>query len=155
MGRKSIRENKNVYQITREELGLTREEADELLDGISDDRIAKIESGKFEPHPDEIMIMAHGYKKPELALNYCSSECPIGQKYIPEIKPAELSQIVLEILDSSNALSAERDRLISITVDGKITPDEYEDYDRIQNTLKRIAAASSALEIWMEKQEPK
>lgn len=152
MGRKSTRENKNIYQITREELGLTREEADEILGGISDDRIEKIESGKSEPHPDEIMIMAKGYKKPELAMNYCSTECPIGRKYIPEIKPSELSQIVLEILDSSNKLTEEKERLISISVDGKITEDEYADYEVIQNTLKRLSAASAALEIWMEKQ---
>ena len=31
MGRASIKENKNVYQLKREELGLSREKASELL----------------------------------------------------------------------------------------------------------------------------
>ena len=42
MGRKSTKENKNIYQITREEVDLTREEASELKDFVSSDRIEKI-----------------------------------------------------------------------------------------------------------------
>ena len=35
MGRKSTKENKNIYQISREEVGLTREAAAEKMDYIS------------------------------------------------------------------------------------------------------------------------
>ena len=41
MGRKSTRENKNIYQISREEAGLTREGASEKLKFLSADRIEK------------------------------------------------------------------------------------------------------------------
>ena len=34
MGRASIKENKNVYQLKREELGLSREKASELLEFV-------------------------------------------------------------------------------------------------------------------------
>ena len=34
MGRVSTRQNKNIYQRTREELGLTRERAEELLESV-------------------------------------------------------------------------------------------------------------------------
>ena len=44
MGRKSTKENKNVYQTSRESLGLTRESAAEKLEFLSADRIEKIES---------------------------------------------------------------------------------------------------------------
>ena len=64
MGRKSTKENKNIYQITREEADLTREEASELMDFISSDRIEKIESEKSASHPEEILAMADAYKKP-------------------------------------------------------------------------------------------
>ena len=52
MGRKSTKENKNVYQTSRESLGLTREAAAEKLEFLSADRIEKIESEKSLPHPD-------------------------------------------------------------------------------------------------------
>ena len=44
MGRKSTKENKNIYQTSRETAGLTREGASELLEFISSDRIEKIEN---------------------------------------------------------------------------------------------------------------
>ena len=58
MGRKSTKENKNIYQISRENSGLTRESAAEQLEFISSDRIEKIENEKSYPHPDEILAMA-------------------------------------------------------------------------------------------------
>ena len=46
MGRKSTKENKSVWQTTREDLGLTREKAGELIPGFSPERIEKIENGR-------------------------------------------------------------------------------------------------------------
>ena len=125
MGKKSTKENKNIYQIFREEQNLTRDKASELMEFISPDRIEKIESEKSLPHPDEILVMADAYKMPELCNYFCSHECPIGQKYIPEIKAKDLSQIVLELLSGLNAISKEKDRMVDISVDGEITEDEY------------------------------
>ena len=58
MGRVSTRENKTLYQVFREELGLSREKASELLGWISAERIEKIESEKSLPHPDEVLAMS-------------------------------------------------------------------------------------------------
>ena len=127
MGRKSTKENKNIYQTSREAAGLTRESAAELLEYISSDRIEKIESEKSLPHPDEILAMADCYKNPSLCNYYCSHECPIGQEYVPEVKLKDLSQITLEMLASLNSLEREKTRLIEITVDGIISEDEKED----------------------------
>ena len=103
MGRKSTKQNKNIYQTSREEAGYTRESAAELLEFISSDRIEKIESERSLPHPDEILAMAEGYKNPSLCNYYCSHECPIGQEYVPEVQFKELSQITLEMLASLNS----------------------------------------------------
>lgn len=151
MGRKSTKENKSVYQLKREELGLTREEAGELIGGLSDDRIEKIESGKSPVHPDEVLLMAQAYRSPELSLHYCSQECPIGQKYIPPLHPLELEKTVLEILDMLNRLSRRKDRLISITSDGVITEDERPDLDQICSELETLSVSSRTLKLYMEK----
>ena len=105
MGRKSTKENKNIYQTSREALGLTREAAAEQLEFLSADRIEKIESEKSLPHPDEILAMADCYKNPSLCNYYCSHECPIGQEYVPEVQMKNLSQITLEMLASLNTLN--------------------------------------------------
>ena len=46
MGKKSTKENKNMYFQCREAAGLTRAQASELLGFISESRIEKIESEK-------------------------------------------------------------------------------------------------------------
>ena len=151
MGRKSTKDNKNVYQLSREELGLTREAAAELLEYISADRIEKIESEKSAPHPDEILTMANSYKNPSLCNYYCSHECPIGQKYVPEVKTKDLSVITLEMLSTLNTLSKEKDRLIEIAADGQITDDEIPDFKKIQSNLDSMSLTIDALKLWVDK----
>ena len=41
MGKKSIREDKNIFQLAREEAGLTRAQASETLVFVSESRIEK------------------------------------------------------------------------------------------------------------------
>ncbi|SCH12941.1 Uncharacterised protein [uncultured Clostridium sp.] len=50
MGKQSTRENKTIYQICREEAGLTRSEASEKMTAVSDSKIEKFEYEMQEPH---------------------------------------------------------------------------------------------------------
>ena len=151
MGRVSKKENKNIYQLRREELGLSRERASEILESVPPERIEKIENEKSFPHPDEIMTMAEGYKMPDLCNYYCANECPIGKQYVPEIKIKDLSQIVLEMLASLNAMNRKKERLIEITADGTIDDDEIVDFIHIQDELEKISITVETLQLWSEK----
>lgn len=151
MARMSTKENKNVYQTTREGLKLTREAASDLLETIAPERIEKIENERSLPHPDEVMTMAQKYKMPSLCNYYCANQCPIGQQYVPEIKVKDLSQIVLEMLASLNAMHKEKERLIEITVDGKISGEELADFVAIQEQLEKISVAVETLQLWSER----
>lgn len=149
MGRKSTRESKNVYQLSREAADMTRAEASEAL-YISEDRIEKIEYETSAPHPDEVLAMADCYKNPSLCNYYCSHECPIGQEYVPEVKVKDLSQITLEMLANLNALTKEKDRLVEITVDGNVSPDELPDFKRIQEHLDKMSLTIDAMKLWVD-----
>ena len=151
MARVSTKENKNIYHRTREGLRLTREAASDLLECITPERIEKIENERSLPHPDEVLVMAEKYRQPGLCNYYCANQCPIGQQYVPEVKIKDLSQIVLEMLASLNSMNRERERLIEITVDGKVTGDELEDFVRIQEELERISIAVETLQLWAER----
>ena len=150
MARASTKENKNIYHKTREALHLTRESASELLESISPERIEKIENERSRPHPDEVLLMAEKYKQPRLCNYYCAHQCPIGRQYVPEIEMKDLSQIVLEMLASLNSMSKQKERLIEITVDGKISGDELKDFIGIQEELEKISMAVEALQLWAE-----
>lgn len=151
MGRLSIKENKTLFQISREELGFSREKASELLGWISPERIEKIENEKSLAHPDEVLAMAEVYKDPKVCNYYCANQCPIGQQYVPEIKIKDLSQIVLEMLASLNSMHKKQERLIEITVDGKISGDELEDFVQIQEELEKISITVETLQLWSER----
>ena len=150
MGRKSVKENKTVYQLAREELGLTREAASDLLEYISADRIEKIENEKTLASPEEVVTMSQCYKKPELCNYYCSHECPIGIGTVPELKIKDLSQITLEVLANLNVLNREKDRLVEITVDGTISEDEMKDFEAIREKLSEMAVAVNSLTLWVD-----
>ena len=151
MGRASVKEDKTIYQTIREDLELSREKASELLEVITPERIERIENEKTMPHPEEILIMAEKYKVPDLCNHYCANQCPIGERYVPEIKVKDLSMIVLEMLASLNSMNKKKDRLIEITADGRIEGDEIEDLIYIQEELERISITVETLQLWVEK----
>lgn len=150
MGKKSVKENKNIYQISRENLGLTREKASELLESVTADRIEKIESERSLPHPDEVLTMSQKYKIPSLCNYYCSQGCPIGMQYVPKVESKVLSQIVLEMLASLNSIDKKKNRLIEITADGEVSDDELKDFVMIQDELEQISMTVESLQLWAE-----
>lgn len=153
MARVSTKENKNIYQLTRESLKLTRESASELLETISPERIEKIENERSLPYPDEVLTMAEKYRQPNLCNYYCANQCPIGQQYVPEIQIKDLSQIVLEMLASLKLpCTGKRSGLSRSTADLGVSPvDELADFIYIQEALERISITVETLQLWSEK----
>ena len=148
MGKKSIKRNKSIYQLSREQAGLTREAASASL-GCSDDTVERIESGKQNAHPSYVLKMSDVYKDPSLCNLYCAHECPIGQKYVPEVKIDNLQQIILSMVSSLNFIQKEKDRLIDIVEDGVIEDHELKDFIIIQNKLEKISMSIEALQLWV------
>ena len=151
MGRKSIKENKGELQLCREELYLSRAQASDLMNCVSEDKIKKIESGEQSPIPYEILEMASAYKKPELCNWYCSQICEIGQRSVPRIEVSELPNIVLGAVASLNEIEPLINRLIQISKDGKISDDEIPDFALISKKLDEISLASDALNLWVKR----
>lgn len=151
MGKKSTKENKNIYQILREEQELTREKASDLMTGMSAARIEKIEYGTQEPTPYDIVEMADAYKRPDLCNHYCTHNCQIGKRYVPEISMSDFSQIVLETLASLDDISPLTGKLIQIARNGKVDDDEIKDFALISQKLNKISTAIQTLNLWVDK----
>ncbi len=150
MGKRSIKENKNIYQQSREARGLSREAASEVLEFVSADRIEKIESGKSAPHPDEVLLMEQGYGNPELSNYYCTHECPIGMKYEQSVSLKELPQLTVELLSALHAMEEEQNRLIDIAVDGRVSESERLQFDGILKKLADLDRSIRGMRIWIE-----
>ncbi len=143
-----------IFKETRKNHNLTRDEVcDEAMllnNPITPERLERIENGKFPITPDEVMLLAEIYGEPTLCNRYCAKECPIGEKYVPEIKVKDLTQIVLEMLSSLNSMKKSQERLIEITADGIIDDDEIEDFVYIQKELEHISITVETLQLWVE-----
>lgn len=144
----------SIYKLLRKEHDMTRDEAcDVAVDlgkPLQPERLERIENGKLDIHPEEVMLLSEIYGEPTLCNHYCANECPIGQKYVPEIKVKDLTQIVLEMLSSLNTMKKSQERLIEITADGTIQDDEIQDFVFIQKELERISITVETLQLWVE-----
>ena len=150
MGRRSVRKNKTIFQQIREVKGLSREAACERLGSVSNSRLVRIESGETPAYPEEVVLMAEAYGEPNLPNLYCANECPLGKNYIPEIEVKELPIITLETLNLLNRLTKQKDRLIEISADGELTPDEYRDFLSIRKDLEQMSMVIDSMQLWIE-----
>lgn len=151
MPRTSNIDAKTPFQKKREDLGLSREKAAEILAGISYERLYNIEHGKTTPTPEDILIMADGYKDPTLCNAFCAHHCGIGQRYVPHVEVGELPSITLGIIATLNKVDGMKNRLIEICADGGIDETEQEDFDEIQASLEELSLSVEALQLWVEK----
>ena len=150
MPRRSTRENKTMYQRSRERAGLTREAAAERMAFLSAARIEKIESERSAPHPEEVLAMAEAYGDPMLRNMYCTQACPIGQRYAPRAEEKSISQITLDMVVTLNELMRDKDRLMEITLDGTVTREEEADFRSIRENLDRMSSAIESLKLWVD-----
>ena len=151
MGRPSNNPDKLPFQTRREELGLSREQAVKEIAGMTYDRLEGIENRRIAATPEDILLLAKRYNDPSLCNAYCSGQCMIGQRYVPEVKVGELPSIVLGMIATLNNIGAMKDRLIAIAADGIIDENEREDFEAIQNQLEKLSIAVEALQLWVEK----
>ncbi len=152
MGRKSTKENKNIYQLTREKLEWTREKAGEMIPGFSPERIEKIENERVQIRPEDVKLLAEAYKAPGLCNYYCSQECPIGKGRTPRVERQDLAQIVVSTLSSISRLNQYKYRLLDIAEDGRISTDELSDFGEIKQLLDKLQVSVSGLQLWLEEQ---
>lgn len=151
MGKTSVKENKTIYQVARENLGISRDKAGELT-GLEASKIERIENEKISKiDAYDIVAMAEAYKEPKICNHYCTNDCPIGIKYVPEVKIESLKEITVEMLASLEALDGQKSRFLQIARDGMVDDTELNDFVKIQKELEQISMAVEALQIWSEK----
>lgn len=160
MGRKSTKENKNIYQEARDELGWSREKAaDEILKiengryGYVDKyKLVKIEEESIKIQPDDIVALSKAYKKPELRNHYCCHDCEIGKIDAPEvIYKDNVHEILVNMACSLETVNSNKMRLMEILADGKVDETEMPDLNKILDELEKISMTIEAIQLWCEK----
>ena len=161
MGKVSVKENKSVYQIARDKLGLSRAAAVEYIpgnpeypgmDGITEDRLVKLESGLTTIQPADVVAMAKRYNEPELRNYYCCHECPIGAIDAPEVVYKDnVHQILVNMVVSLESVNSKKSRLMEILSDGVVDDTEIKDLNKILEELEKISMTIESIQLWCEK----
>lgn len=154
MARASTKENKTRYQLAREESNLSRAAVEDLTDGaLTENRLEKIENERLNANPTDVVIMSETYNKPDLCNYYCTNECDIGKAYIPKVENIhELPQTTLCLLSSLNQIESDKNSIINIASDGKISDDERADFELFRKHLREMSLAIEALKLWCKKE---
>lgn len=124
----------NVYYLARiraaaynDQLN-SREAAAEVV-CIERTRLANIELGNLNPHPEEVNLMASTYNAPDLINYYCAHQCPVGCGRIDALNPRNLESAALKIERLTRNIDAIAQDISDIAEDGQITADERKLFD--------------------------
>lgn len=101
----------------------SREGASEVT-GIDRTRLANIELGTINPHPEEVLMLSDTYNAPELQNHFCSHLCPLGIGTISPIELEELERVTLQLISAMKSLPEVKDGIIDIAADGVIDASE-------------------------------
>lgn len=121
--------------------------------GIERTRLARIELGLICPYPEEVRMMADAYNAPELCNYHCTTDCPIGRETVPKAEIGGLEQIAVRVYSALRTADTIREQLIEIAADGVIDDSERPTLAQISARLRRMQAAASELQIYIDKLE--
>ena len=154
-------EKKNIYQLTREELGLSRAEATMYIPdnpefpgmtGIPEYKLGRIEKGTVTIQPEDVVAMAKRYNKPELRNHYCCHECAIGKLDAPKVEYTDgVHEILVSMAVSLKNVNHSKIRLMEILSDETVSSSESADFEYISKELENISMTIEALQLWCEK----
>lgn len=155
MGRISLKKQKSSVQICREKAGLTRREASERMGFVSENRLEKIETGKTQIHPTEVLAMQEAYGDTLLVNRFCTSQCAIGKRTIAvlQLRPAE--SIVLETL----ACSQQLETLMKTLVQKAASPDFPDNcsgqLEHMAEVLQTLGRCGQEMSLFLQAKEKK
>jgi DNA-binding XRE family transcriptional regulator len=132
-----LQQSTNIYQRARDGAGMTQERAAELI-GISVESIKAYEGDRRIP-PDHVVVsMIDVFNSAFLGQQHLRKSSEIGRDIIPEVTEKQLAEAVCAFFASIPDLDKMRNRLIEIASDGKINPDERDDFNLIMDGLGKM-----------------
>lgn len=136
---------RNYYKESRDLSGYTQEQAAEQL-GIGVRTLSSYENWDSIPSDEVVEKMVKLYKVRELGWWHLRNTSSLAKKYLPEIKiPKSNSDVYMQIDFSENNISHLNKKIKKILSDEKITADELEKFQAIQEKAKITAGKLMAI----------
>lgn len=130
---------RNIYQLAREQKGITQEKAAELLD-ISTKTLREYELGYTIPAGKRVADMIDIYDTQWLAYKHLKNTDE--NNALPELKMRTLEGASLNLLKELKDVVNMKDEILDITSDGCILEDEEETFNKIIKELEELMGAT-------------
>ncbi|MCC0679502.1 helix-turn-helix transcriptional regulator [Clostridioides sp. ES-S-0005-03] len=127
----------NIYQLSRENTGLTQEKASELLD-ISVESLRAYENDKRIPPNTVVAKMVSIYNNNLLGYEHVRRTTEAGVMFLPQLEMKSLSSITLKLHKEIKDYLKKEDDFIDIVEDDVIDEDEEEVWNDVMQELEDI-----------------
>ena len=136
----------NIYKTARTTAGLTQERWAEML-GISDSCVRQYEAGGFLPSDDVVARMAEISGMPVLGYWHLKNKSGVANDLLPDVEIKPLAEAVMQLLYELKDFEAKgiTDKLIKISMDGKVDKTESRDFSEALKELEDIVEAALAV----------
>ncbi|EIS9525620.1 helix-turn-helix transcriptional regulator [Clostridioides difficile] len=139
-------EYQNIYQLSRENTGITQEKASELLD-ISVESLRAYENDKRIPPNTVVAKMVSIYSNNLLGYEHVRRTTEAGVMFLPKLKMKSLSSITLKLHKEIKDYLKKEDDFIDIVEDDVIDEDEEEVWNDVMEKLEGIYEAILKLKL--------
>lgn len=137
---------RNIYQDARRTAGLTQERWAELL-GISVDAVRQYETDRITPSDEVALRMAEAAGQQIICYWHLLHKSRVAAELLPDLDRKALPEAVLTLLVAVEQFKAAGLPLLTrIAADGKISPDEQEDYKTAIEQLRGVIRAALGIE---------
>lgn len=142
---KATKACENVYYQARMKAAVyndrlsSREGAAEIV-CIERTRLANIELGNINPHPEEVNLMENAYNAPQLPNFYCSQQCPLGCGRVDPLQPRSLESAAMKLERVTREIKNVTQSVSDICEDGQINAQERKSLpvDQLKQIRKSI-----------------
>lgn len=111
---------------------------------FSPETIGRHERGDVDMEPEDALIYAKVYKSPDILPRYCAT-CPVGKAMGKTADSLPLPFATLRVSRLIDEAQDVADSLERIAFDGKITPDEIQDFERNVKFLRQLAESIESI----------
>lgn len=132
---------RSIYQLARNNAGLTQEQAAELLH-ISVRSLADYESGATTPNGDIVYDMVDIYDANWLGYEHLRQSSKVGQRCLPKLNITDLAQSVLSLQKESTDVENIKPCMIKIASNGKVDDHEVERWEEVTKEILEMAGAA-------------
>lgn len=137
---------RNIYQDARRTAGLTQERWAELL-GISVDAVRQYESDRITPSDEVALRMAEAAGQQIICYWHLLHKSRVAAELLPDLDRRKLPEAVLTLLVTTQKFENDGMRALTrIAADGKISPEEREEYATALEQLRALIRAALGIE---------